>query len=142
MSGKNPLDQLLSEHGLSRYQVSKISGIKEGQLFGSSRREVNRWTVKTVQAVAMALGMTAGEALDELLKREGNPIVRFIRAHPFLDDKLVNQMDDLLIEAHDKGVNIKTITFNRYYDEGDDTNERAEQAIKNVIATIQKLIED
>ncbi|TWW13183.1 hypothetical protein LABALGNA3A7_09890 [Dellaglioa algida] len=142
MADKYALELLLEAHDLTRYRVSKISGIQQSTLKDAVARPINTLSVKTIQALSMATGQTAGQALDELLKLEGNPIVNFIQAHPWLDKELVTAVENLLIKAHESGLNLKTVTFNRYYDEGSDTNERAEQALKNLQTQLTDMIDE
>lgn len=138
------IDQFLKERGLNRSDVARLSGINKQTLAVANRNSnVSTWSVKTVQALAMATGQTAGETLDELLRIEGNPIIRFIQAHPFLKKDLVTEIEDLLIKAHDMGINLTTVTFNRYYsDDTEDTNENATKALLNLKEQLEMFIEN
>lgn len=142
MAGKQALELFLEKHELTRYRVSKLAGIQQSTLNDAVSRSINTLSVKTIQALAMATGQSAGQALDELLKLEGNPIINFIQAHPWLNKKLIEDIEDLLIEAHESGLNLKTVTFNRYYDEGPDTNERAAVALDNLKTQLIDMIDD
>ncbi|AXN36885.1 XRE family transcriptional regulator (plasmid) [Latilactobacillus curvatus] len=136
------IDGFLKPLGMTRYQVAKIAGIGESTLNEARKRPVNRMTVKTLQALAMATGKTPGVVLDELLKLQGNPIINFIQAHPFVDKQLASEVEDLMITAHEHDLKLANITFNRYYDEGPDNNERAEKALQNIKAQLMDIIED
>lgn len=137
---KTKIDEFLKKRNLTRYQVSRISGVGQSTLNDARKRSINTMTVKTLQALAMATGGTPGAVLDELLKLEGNQIINFIQAHPFLDKQLVSDVEDLLIEAHQAGLTFNNVTFNRYYDEGSDTNENATIAIKNLKKQLTDMI--
>lgn len=137
---KTKIDEFLKKRNLTRYQVSRISGVGQSTLNDARKRSINTITVKTLQALAMATGETPGAVLDELLKLEGNQIINFIQAHPFLDKQLVSDVEDLLIEAHQAGLTFNNVTFNRYYDEGSDTNENATIAIKNLKKQLTDMI--
>lgn len=137
---KTKIDEFLKKRNLTRYQVSRISGVGQSTLNDARKRSINTMTVKTLQALAMATGETPGGVLDELLKLEGNQIINFIQAHPFLDKRLVSDVEDLLIEAHQAGLTFNNVTFNRYYDEGSDTNENATIAIKNLKKQLTDMI--
>lgn len=137
---KTKIDKFLKKRNLTRYQVSRISGVGQSTLNDARKRSINTMTVKTLQALAMATGETPGAVLDELLKLEGNQIINFIQAHPFLDKQLVSDVEDLLIEAHQAGLTFNNVTFNRYYDEGSDTNENATIAIKNLKKQLTDMI--
>lgn len=137
-----PIDDFLKPLGLTRYQVAKISGATASTLNDASKRPINRMTVKTLQALAMATGKTPGVVLDELLKLQGNPIINFIQAHPFVDKRLTSEVEDLMITAHERDLKLANITFNRYYDEGPDNNERAEKALQNIKTQLTDMIEE
>ncbi|MFV0979759.1 helix-turn-helix transcriptional regulator [Latilactobacillus sakei] len=137
---KTKIDEFLKKRNLTRYQVSRISGVGQSTLNDARKRSINTMTVKTLQALAMATGETPGAVLDELLKLEGNQIINFIQAHPFLDKQLASDVEDLLIEAHQAGLTFNNVTFNRYYDEGSDTNENATIAIKNLKKQLTDMI--
>lgn len=137
---KTKIDEFLKKRNLTRYQVSRISGVGQSTLNDARKRSINTMTVKTLQALAMATGETPGAVLDELLKLEGNQIINFIQAHPFLDKQLVSDVEDLLIEAHQAGLTFNNVTFNRYYDEGSDTNENATIALKNLKKQLTDMI--
>ena len=63
------IDELLKKYEMTRYRVSKISGINKQTLSEANKNEnVSSWKVKTVMALAVAIDKTPGETLDELLK--------------------------------------------------------------------------
>ncbi|WP_268914143.1 hypothetical protein [Lentilactobacillus sp. SPB1-3] len=134
------IDEFLKKYDLNRYTVSKISGISESLLSDANKRSLNSLTVKILNALAMATGKTSGEVLDEISAQQGNPIIAFIEAHPWLDKDLVNEVEDIMIEVHEMGINLSNVTFNRYY-EGEDTNERANVAIENLCEQLVTLEE-
>ncbi|KRM22690.1 helix-turn-helix transcriptional regulator [Latilactobacillus graminis] len=137
------IDQYLKKRGLTRSDAARLSGINKQTLSVANRNSnVSSWSVKTVQALAMATGQTAGETLDELLHIEGNPIIRFIQEHPFLKKELVTEIEDLLIKAHEADINLKTVTFNCYYTENEDTNENATRALINLKDQLERFISD
>ncbi|WPC18537.1 helix-turn-helix transcriptional regulator (plasmid) [Pediococcus inopinatus] len=126
------IDNFLKKYNLTRYQVAKISGVPESTLVSANDSRINSLSVRVLQALAMATGKTPGAVLDKLIKQQGNPIIVFIQAHPGLNKKLVSDIENLMIDLHKQGADIKNVTFNRYYDEGDDTNERATIAMQNL----------
>ncbi|GEN94672.1 helix-turn-helix transcriptional regulator [Pediococcus ethanolidurans] len=126
------IDNFLKKYNLTRYQVAKISGVPESTLVSANDSHINSLSVRVLQALAMATGKTPGAVLDELIKQQGNPIINFMQAHPGLDKQLVNDIEDLMIKIHNDGGALSNVTFNRYYDEGDDTNERATVAMQNL----------
>mgnify|MGYP004600253535 CR=1 FL=1 len=137
------VDEYLQEFGLTRYQASVASGVSQATLSYANDKPVANMSVKVVKALALATRETPGEALDHLLKLEGNPIIVFIRQHPELDQKLVAEVTNAMIEASENGIKLDNISFNRYYDEDvPDSNQRAEQALKNVVVFLNERIKD
>lgn len=133
------IDEYLDQHNLNRAEVAKISGVTPSTLANAQKNDIGKVSIKVVQSLAMTTGETPGTVLDRLLKLEGSPIIQFIKAHPYLNNDVVQQVENAMIEAHEQGLHLKNITFNRYY-EGKDTNENAEKALKNVTITINELI--
>ena len=60
------LDQYLEARGLTRYQLSKDSGISQTTWFNVNIRPLDRWTVKQVRALAACTGVASSTALSEL----------------------------------------------------------------------------
>lgn len=126
------IDNFLKQFNLTRYQVAKISGVRATTLAMANDKPINSLSVRVLQALAMATGKTPGQVLDMLIKQQGNPIITFMQAHPGLDKQLVNNIEDLMIKIHDDGGSLSNVTFNRYYEEDDDNNERATIAMQNL----------
>ena len=130
------IDEFLKKHGSNRYQVAKISGIGESTLAGANNAPLNNVTVKTLQSLGMATGISAGDVLNELIELEialeSDPVVSFIQAHPYMDKKLVQEVTDKMIESKWSGANLRAVMF-RYYDEVEDTNENAEITLRNLL---------
>lgn len=136
------IDKFLKAFGLTRYQVAKISGVLEATLSLANDKPINSLSVRVLQALAMATGLTPGEVLDKLIKQEGNPIINFIQAHPGLDKTLVRDVENLMIDLNGLGADLSNVTFNRYYDEGQDTNERATAAMTNIRKQLNEFLKN
>jgi len=132
------IDEFLKKHGSNRYQVAKISGMGEGTLAGANNAPLNNVTVKTLQSLGMATGMSAGDVLNELIALESDPIISFIHAHPYMDKKLVQEATDKMIEPNQSRANLRAVMF-RYYDEVEDTNENAEIALRNLLGGLDNV---
>jgi len=133
------IDEFLKKHGSNRYQVAKISGMGEGTLAGANNAPLNNVTVKTLRAIGMATGMDAGDVLNELISLESDPVISFIHAHPYMDKKLVQEVIDKMIESNQSETNLRTVTFNRYYEEVEDTNGNAEIALRNLLGGLDNI---
>lgn len=134
------IDEFLKQHGSNRYQVAKISGIGETTLAGANNSPLNNITVKTLQALGMATGMDAGDVLNELISLESDPVISFIQVHPYMDKDLVKAVQDIMMRLREQQHgDFKNITFNRYYEEGKDTNANAEKALQNLLDSIDNI---
>ncbi len=65
---KSVLDRYLNQRGLTRYDVSKLTGISEQALSKANKRDPETYTVKTIAKIAQATQQTPGTVLDELIK--------------------------------------------------------------------------
>ena len=135
----NIIDIYAKNHDTNRYQIAKISGIAQTTLANFKDKSVDKLTVKTVRALALGTYTKPGDTLDELIKINGNPIIQFIRDHKNLNKATVKELEDLIIWHGLNGGSFNNISFNRYYDEGPDTDERAEISLENVIDVLQDL---
>lgn len=133
------IDDFLKYSDLTRYDIAKISGISETTLADANQRPVNKMTVKVVQAIAMGVGMTPGRTLDELLRVEGNPIMQFIQAHPYMNHDLVKEVKEFMSDAAEKGIFVENLNFDQYYNQPD-TNERAEIALRNKFLGLKDMV--
>lgn len=66
---KNVLQIYLDKNGVSKYKVSKVSGISQMTLSHATEdgKKLDGQTVKVIKAVAQALDKTPGQVLDDLL---------------------------------------------------------------------------
>lgn len=68
----NVIQKYLDQNNITRYRVSKISGIRESTLRASvsSKNGINGLTGKVIIAIAEALNKTPGQVLDEIIALE------------------------------------------------------------------------
>lgn len=135
----NIIDIYAKKHGTTRYQIFKISGVAQTTLADSGKKKFENMSVKIIKALALATHNNLDNTLNELNDINGNPIIQFIRDHKNLNKATVKELEDLIIWHGLNGGSFNNISFNRYYDEGPDTDERAEIALKNVIDVLQDL---
>lgn len=64
------LDVYLQKNGKKRYDVFKETGISQQTLSSINKKNVNSYSVKTIQAIARTVGKGEGLVLDELLQLE------------------------------------------------------------------------
>lgn len=65
----NVLQRYLNQNGITKYQVSKASGISQMTLSHATaeNKALSKQTVKVISAVAQALDKTPGQVLDDLI---------------------------------------------------------------------------
>ncbi|RDY26854.1 XRE family transcriptional regulator [Romboutsia weinsteinii] len=66
----NYLDLYLIRNNCKRYDVHKKTGISQQLLSTHTKKEVGKYSVKVLTALADTLGKTSGEVLDELFALE------------------------------------------------------------------------
>lgn len=66
----NVLQKYLDQNNVTKYQVSKLSGLSQMTLSHATAdsKPLSGQTVKVISAVAQALGKTPGQVLDDLIE--------------------------------------------------------------------------
>ncbi|AQW22300.1 hypothetical protein PL11_002395 [Lentilactobacillus curieae] len=62
------IDKYLQNHQISRYQVSKITGINQNTLFYANSKPVGNISLKIVLALSAATGDSPGFVVDKLIE--------------------------------------------------------------------------
>lgn len=70
----NVLQKYLDQNNVTKYQVSKLSGLSQMTLSHATAdtKPLSGQTVKVIRAVAEALGKTPGQVLDDLIQLDDN----------------------------------------------------------------------
>ncbi|MCT1215820.1 XRE family transcriptional regulator [Latilactobacillus curvatus] len=70
----NVIQQYLDQNNVTRYKVSKLSGLGQTTLKAAvdSKNGIDGLTGKVIKAIAVALDKTPGTVLDELVQLEKN----------------------------------------------------------------------
>ena len=66
----NALDFYLQKHNCKRYDVHKKTGVSQQLLATHKSKQVEKYSVKVINAIAETLGTTPGDVLNELLAIE------------------------------------------------------------------------
>lgn len=66
----NELQKYLDQQHITKYAVSKLSGISRSTLRDATKdtRKLESQTVKTIEAVAKAVNLSAGDVLNSLIE--------------------------------------------------------------------------
>ncbi|WP_396583353.1 helix-turn-helix domain-containing protein [Lactobacillus delbrueckii] len=70
----NILKKYIDQNNVTKYQISKLSGISQMTLSHATAdtKQLSNQTVKVISAVAQALGKTPRQVLDDLIKLENS----------------------------------------------------------------------
>lgn len=115
------LDSYLSEHGLTRYELAKQSGISQTTWADVSRRDLDRYTVRQLRSIGNVIGKGPDAVLHDLYQKHLFTSLHGLR--PYLDkydlhdQKLERQVYDVLDQLAENGVSVAPFTFNRFDDE-------------------------
>ncbi|MCI1283141.1 MAG: hypothetical protein LKG24_00900 [Lacticaseibacillus songhuajiangensis] len=141
------LDIFCSNHGITRYELAKVTGISEQTWRAVNNRELAKYTVKQLTAMGMVTGMSPDKVLEELwslnLAGSLNGLRPYLDKYDLHDVRLERQVYDLIDQLAMRGVHLQPFSFNRFDDEmeqGDIKNPKAalRRAVKNLIAFLQE----
>lgn len=96
---KNCLDIYLQHHAMTRYDVSKKSGVSEQTLSKASKRNPNTLTAKTLIAISKGTGESPGEVLDALLKILESDELYIVTTLVELRQKINEQEDEFIVRG-------------------------------------------
>ncbi|TLQ03288.1 helix-turn-helix transcriptional regulator [Pediococcus stilesii] len=66
------IKQYLKKHGITGYQVSKVSGVPQPTIDRASNKPLNNLSFKNLRAIAKSLNKTVGQVADELNEIDKN----------------------------------------------------------------------
>ncbi|SJZ41856.1 Cro/C1-type HTH DNA-binding domain-containing protein [Pilibacter termitis] len=96
---KSILDIFLKEHGKTRYEVAKNSGVLETTLSKANRRDPETYTVKTISGIAKAVNKTPGEVLDRLIEIKESDELYVVTTFSELKQRVKEQEDEFVIKG-------------------------------------------
>ncbi|EAG5771841.1 anti-CRISPR protein AcrIIA1, partial [Listeria monocytogenes] len=66
------LDEFLKKHDLTRYQLSKLTGISQNTLKDQNEKPLNKYTVSILRSLSLISGLSVSDVLFELEDIEKN----------------------------------------------------------------------
>jgi transcriptional regulator with XRE-family HTH domain len=137
------LDDFLKENGVSRYQVSKVSGISSGRLSELASKDLEHFSYKHLQAIGITIGKSAWEVLrdlEEINQDELNGFVKFLNKYNAREPLLEHELKQLLDWFKDNNIKVKNFSFNRFEEEKHtDISKDAKITLQNAISSLSKV---
>ena len=66
----NLLDNYLSKHNVTRYQLEQVSGIRQSTWNNAKDKSITSYSVRLIMGIANTIGKSSGQVLDELIQLE------------------------------------------------------------------------
>lgn len=138
------LDEFLKKHDLTRYQLSKLTGISQNTLKDQNEKTLNKYTVSILRALALIAGMPASDVLLELEQLEKN--MDDLAGFKHLLDKYKLsfpaqefELYCLIKELESANIEVLPFTFNRFENEEHvDIEKDVKKALNNAIAVLKE----
>ncbi|EIN8846742.1 anti-CRISPR protein AcrIIA1 [Listeria monocytogenes] len=138
------LDEFLKKHDLTRYQLSKLTGISQNTLKDQNEKTLNKYTVSILRALALIAGMPASDVLLELEQLEKN--MDDLAGFKHLLDKYKLsfpaqefELYCLIKEFESANIEVLPFTFNRFENEEHvDIEKDVKKALNNAIAVLKE----
>lgn len=136
------LKRFLKNHEITLDDLSTVSGISKDEYLHSFESGLDEVNIRLLKGLATATATKITSVVEELALFSGNSIMNFIEMHPDLDSDLVKMTENLMIDLYQNNISLESVTFNRYYSEGEDTDERAEQMLRNLCTFFLDLLKN
>ncbi|EDO1161553.1 anti-CRISPR protein AcrIIA1 [Listeria innocua] len=138
------LDEFLKKHDLTRYQLSKLTGISQNTLKDQNEKSLNKYTVSILRALALITGMPISDVLFELedLEKNADDLAGF--KHLLDTYKLSFPAQEfelycLIKEFESANIEVLPFTFNRFENETHvDIEKDVRKALENAITVLKE----
>ncbi|MBC1377835.1 anti-CRISPR protein AcrIIA1 [Listeria innocua] len=138
------LDKFLKKYNLTRYQLSKLTGISENTLKDQNEKSLNKYTVSILRALALITDMPISDVLFELedLEKSYDDLAGFKQ---LLDKYKLSfpaqefELYCLIKEFEAANIEVLPFTFNRFDNETHtDIEKDVQKALENAITVLKK----
>ncbi|EAG1247620.1 XRE family transcriptional regulator [Listeria monocytogenes] len=142
------LDEFLKKHDLTRYQLSKLTGISQNTLNDYNKKELNKYSVSFLRALSMCTGISTFDVFIELaeLEKSYDDLAGF--KHLLDKYKLSFPAQEfelycLIKEFESANIEVLPFTFNRFEnEEHTDIEKDVKKALNNAIAVLKEKKEE
>ncbi|EAE6661921.1 anti-CRISPR protein AcrIIA1 [Listeria monocytogenes] len=138
------LDEFLKKHDLTRYQLSKLTGISQNTLKDQNEKTLNKYTVSILRALALIAGMPASDVLLELEQLEKNVddlagFKHLLDKHKLSFPAQEFELYCLIKEFESANIEVLPFTFNRFENEEHTNIEKdVRKALENAITVLKE----
>ncbi|EHW5935353.1 anti-CRISPR protein AcrIIA1 [Listeria monocytogenes] len=138
------LDEFLKKHDLTRYQLSKLTGISQNTLKDQNEKSLNKYTVSILRALALITGMPISDVLFELEDLEKNVddlagFKQLLDTHKLSFPAHEFELYCLIKEFESVNIEVLPFTFNRFESETHvDIEKDVQKALENAIAVLKE----
>ncbi|HAM1487880.1 TPA: anti-CRISPR protein AcrIIA1 [Listeria monocytogenes] len=137
------LDEFLKKHDLTRYQLSKLTGISQNTLKDQNEKSLNKYTVSILRSLSLISGLSVSDVLFELedIEKNSDDLAGF--KHLLGKYKLSFPAQEfelycLIKEFESANIEVITFTFNRFENEEHaDIEKDVKKALNNAIAVLK-----
>ncbi|EAF5455113.1 anti-CRISPR protein AcrIIA1 [Listeria monocytogenes] len=138
------LDEFLKKHDLTRYQLSKLTGISQNTLKDQNEKSLNKYNVSFLRALSMCAGISTSDVFNELEELEKNYDDLAGFKHLLDKYKLSFSAQEfelycLIKEFESANIEVLPFTFNRFENEEHaDIEKDVKKALDNAIAVLKE----
>ncbi|EAC5612222.1 hypothetical protein B5530_14730 [Listeria monocytogenes] len=142
------LDEFLKKHDLTRYQLSKLTGISQNTLKDQNEKPLNKYTVSFLRSLSFVTGEDVTDVLIELAELEKGYddlagfkylLDKYKLAFPALEFELYC----LIKEFEAANIEVSPFTFNRFESETHaDIEKDVKKALNNAITVLKEKKEE
>ncbi|EAC3660226.1 anti-CRISPR protein AcrIIA1 [Listeria monocytogenes] len=138
------LDEFLKKHDLTRYQLSKLTGISQNTLKDQNEKSLNKYTVSILRSLSLISGLSVSDVLFELEELEKNYDDLAGFKHLLDKYKLSFSAQEfelycLIKEFESANIEVLPFTFNRFENETHvDIEKDVRKALENAITVLKE----
>ncbi|MBC2142831.1 anti-CRISPR protein AcrIIA1 [Listeria innocua] len=138
------LDKFLKKYNLTRYQLSKLTGISQNTLKDQNEKSLNKYTVSLLRALALITGMSISDVLFELedLEKNADDLAGFkqlLDTHNLSFPAQEFELYCLIKEFESANIEVLPFTFHKFENEVHiDIEKDVQKALENAITVLKE----
>ncbi|EAG4505939.1 hypothetical protein CBM20_14530 [Listeria monocytogenes] len=138
------LDEFLKTHNLTRYQLSKLTGISQNTLKDQNEKPLNKYSVSILRALALITEQQVTDVFTELAEIEKNyddlaGFKHLLDTHNLSFPAQEFELYCLIKEFESTNIEVLPFTFNRFESETHvDIEKDVKKALENAITVLKE----